>query len=172
VFTPVFLSLDDLIVTKSTPRGVCSLAHDRHFGVELQEHISKGVFQRDVMYLMGTRCNALFVLRCCHVESKWYRRMLKVSEQLQIYDISDMVLNRLDEEALVAHVNVQGGVDALFSVLPGAGGILINRRVQMLKVDLPSIFSSGVSQKEQQDICLGRDPGVSEVENDATKHDD
>jgi hypothetical protein len=78
--------------------------------------------------------NPLLLLRCCHAESKWCNRRLKLYEQLQLYDISDSVIKPLDEETCVALVNVQGltplkmlygGVDTLFSVLPR--GVLIKR---------------------------------------------
>jgi hypothetical protein len=124
--------------------------------------------------------NPLFLLRCCHTESKWFKRRLKLYEQLQLYDISDSVIKPLDEEICVALVNVQcltplkmlyGGVEALFSVLPGGGG-LIKRKVKLLKGDVPPILSSGVLYKEQKYLRLGCDTGNSEVENEATKHDD
>jgi hypothetical protein len=73
----------------------------------------------------------LLLLRCCHAKSKWCKRRLKWYEQLQLYEISDSVIKPLDEETCVALVvNVQGltplkmlygGVETLFSVLPGGG---------------------------------------------------
>jgi hypothetical protein len=91
------------------------------------------------------------------------------------------VLKRFDEESLMALVNVKGltplkmlyrGVEALFLVLSGGVGVLIHRTMQIIKGDMPSILSFWVSEKENQDLHLGRDSGVSGAENEATKHDD
>jgi hypothetical protein len=41
VFTPMVLSLEGVNVKKSTPRSVCSIAHDHHFGVEVQVQASR-----------------------------------------------------------------------------------------------------------------------------------
>jgi hypothetical protein len=88
---------------------VCSIAHDHHFGVEVQgqashQHrtpevwgIGQGIFQGDGLYPTGVNYNPIFVLRSCHAESKWRRRCLKLNENLQLYDMSDSVLKRLDE---------------------------------------------------------------------------
>jgi hypothetical protein len=91
------------------------------------------------------------------------------------------VITPWDEETCVELVNVQGltplkmlygGVEALFSVLPGGEEVLIKRRVKLLKGDVPPILSLGVSEKEQKNLRLGCDTGNYEVENKATKHDD
>jgi hypothetical protein len=82
------------------------------------------------------------------------------------------VIKPLDEENCVALANVQGltplkmlygGVETLFSVLPG--GVLIKRGVKLIKGDVPPILSSGVSAKEKKDLGLGRDTVSSAVEN-------
>jgi hypothetical protein len=50
--------------------------------------------------------------------------------------------------------------------------VLIDRKVQILKVNVLYILSSGVSQTEQSDLCLGRSAEVVGIKNEATKHDD
>jgi hypothetical protein len=119
VFTPVVLSLEGVTVKKITPRGVCSIAHDHHFGVEVQgqeyrQHrtpavwgTGKGIFHGDGLYPMSVTYNPLFVLRSCHSTSKWCRRHLKRDEHLQLYDISDRVLKQLNEETCIALLNKQ-----------------------------------------------------------------
>jgi hypothetical protein len=102
-----------------------------------------------------------------------------MNKQLQLYDISDSVLNLLDDAPRVALVNVQGlmplkmlyiGVEALFLVLLGGG--LIHKSMQVLNGDVPATLSSGVYGKEQKDLCLGSDTGGCGVEHEAIKHDD
>jgi hypothetical protein len=65
-----------------------------------------------------------------------------------------------------------GGVEALFSVLPGGDEVLFKRRAKLRKGDVPPILSLGVSAKEQKYLRIGRDTGNSEVENEATKRDE
>jgi hypothetical protein len=194
VFTPMVLSLEGVSVKKPTPRGVCSITHDHHFGVELQGQASrqhrtppvwgtgKGIFHGDGLYPMSVTYNPLFVLRSCHSASKWCNRCLKRNEQLQMYDSSDNVLKQLNEETNIALLNVQvlrplkmlyRGILALFSILPGGVEVLIDRKVQMLKVNVPVvILSSRVSHTEQSDLFLGRYAEVVGIKNEATKHDD
>jgi hypothetical protein len=133
-----------LSVKKSTPRGVCSIAHDHHFGVEVQgqeyrQHrtpavwgTGKGIFHGDGLYTMSVTYNPLFVLRSCHSASKWCTKCLKRKEKLQLYGISDTVLKQLNEETSIALLNVQGltpfkmlhrGIGASFSVLPGGWSV-------------------------------------------------
>jgi hypothetical protein len=93
---------------KFTPRGVCSIANDHHLGVEVQGQAScqhrtpaawgtgKGIFHSDGLYPMSVTYNPLVVLRSCHSASKWCKRRLKRNEQLQLYDISDTVLKKLN----------------------------------------------------------------------------
>jgi hypothetical protein len=50
--------------------------------------------------------------------------------------------------------------------------VLIDRKVQILKVNVLYILSSGVSQTEQSDLCLGRSAEVVGIKNETTKHDD
>jgi hypothetical protein len=51
--------------------------------------------------------------------------------------------------------------------------VLIERKVKILKGNVPSILSSRVSQAEISDLCLGRSAEVVGIENEATKkHDD
>jgi hypothetical protein len=38
--------------------------------------------------------------------------------------------------------------------------------MKMLKGDVSSILSSGASEKEQHDLCIGRDSEVSDVKNE------
>jgi hypothetical protein len=177
-----------------SPRGVCSIAHDHHFGVEVQGQASRqhritavwstgqGIFHGDGLYPMGVTYNPLFVLRSCHSASKWCRRRLKRNELLKLYDISDTVLKKLNEENSVALLNVQGltplkmlhrGIEALFSVLRGGGvEVLSDIKVQRPKGNEPAILSSRVSQTEQSDLCLGRYAEAVGIKNEATKHDD
>jgi hypothetical protein len=120
VFTPMVLSLEGVNVKKSTPRGVCTIAHDHHFGVEVQGQASrqhrtpafwstgKGIFHGDGLYPMSVTYNPLFVLISCHYANSWCRQRLKRNELLQLYDISDSVLKQLNEETSVALLNVQG----------------------------------------------------------------
>jgi hypothetical protein len=165
------LSLEGVSVKKTTPRGVCYIAHDHNFGVEVQGQASrqhrtpavwstgKGILYHDGLYPMSVTYNPLFVLRSCHSASKWCKRRLKRNEQLQLYDISDTVLKQLNEETSIAFINVQGltplkmlhrGIEGFFSVIPGGGGgVLIDRKVQLLKGNVPDILSSRVSQAEQ-----------------------
>jgi hypothetical protein len=192
VFTLAVLTLEGALLTKSSARCVSSLDHDHHVGEKVGEQascqhkkpevwcISPGVYHGDGLFPMNKGHNPLFLLRCCHAESKWCKIRLKLYEQLQMYDISDSVIKPLDEETRVALVNVQGltplkmiygRVEALFSVLPG-GGVFIKIRVKLLKGDVPPILSSGVSEKEQKDLRIGCNTGNYEVENEATKHDD
>jgi hypothetical protein len=181
VFTPVVLSLDGLRVTQSTPQEVCSIAHDHHFGVEVQEQaarqhktpevwgVDEGIFHGDGLYHMGMNCNPLFVLRSCHAESKWCRRRLAFNEQLQLYDVSDSVLKCLDEEARVALVNVQGltplkmlyrGVEVLFSVLRGGGWYIYDWVMQntlpsdLAKYKLAPCSSSTYSWLSNEPLCI------------------
>jgi hypothetical protein len=142
VFTPMVLSLEGVNVKNSTPRGVCSIAHDHHFGVKVQgqascQHITpavwstgKGIFYGDALYPMSVTYNPLFVLRSCHSVSKWCKIGLKRNELIQMYYISDTVLTQLNEETSVALLNVQGltplkmlhrEIEALFSLLRGGG---------------------------------------------------
>jgi hypothetical protein len=65
VFTPMVLSLEGVSVKQSTPRGVCYIAHDHHFRVEVQvqaylQHrtpavwgTGKGIFHGDGLYPMS-----------------------------------------------------------------------------------------------------------------------
>jgi hypothetical protein len=89
VFTPMVLSLEGVNVKKSTPRGVCSIAHDHNFGVEVQGQANlqhrtpavwgtgKSIFHGDGFYPMSVTYNPLFVLRSCHSASKWCKIRLK-----------------------------------------------------------------------------------------------
>jgi hypothetical protein len=117
--------------------------------------VSPQVFHGDGLFTMNKGRNPFLLLRCCHAESKWCKRRLKLYEQLQLYDISYSVIKPLDEETCVTLVNVQGltplkmlygGAETLFSVLSGGEEVLIKRRVKLLKGDVPSILSSGVSE--------------------------
>jgi hypothetical protein len=109
------------------------------------------------------------VLTKFHSVSKWRRRRLKKNELLQLYNISDSVLKKLNKESSVTLLNVQvltplkmlhRGIETLFSVLLG-GEVLIDRKVQMLKGNVPAILSLRVSQADQADLCLGRSTEVS-----------
>jgi hypothetical protein len=94
VFTPMVMSLEGMSVKKSTPGGVCSIAHDHNFGVEVQGQAShqhrtptvwgtgKGVFHGDGLYPMSVTYNTLFVLRSCHSASKLCKRCLKREDKL------------------------------------------------------------------------------------------
>jgi hypothetical protein len=136
------LTLEGALHNKTSARSVSSLAHDHHFGANVgkqasRQHkkpeiwcISPGVYHGDGIFPMNKGRNPLLLLRCCHAESNWCKRRLKLYEQLQLYDISDSVIKPLDEETCVALVNVQGltplnmlygGVETLFLVLPGGG---------------------------------------------------
>jgi hypothetical protein len=119
VFTPMVLSLEGVSVKKITPRGLCSIAHDHRFGVELQGQAFrqrrtsafwvsvKGIFHGDGLYPMSVTYNPLFVLRSCHFASQWCKRRLKRNEQLQLCDISDTdVIKQLNEETSIALLNV------------------------------------------------------------------
>jgi hypothetical protein len=141
VFTMTGLTLEGALRNKTSARSVSYLAHDHHVGAKVGKQasrqpknpeiwcISPGVYHGDGLFPINKGHNPLLLLRCCHAESKWCKRRLKLYEQLQLYDISDSFIKPLDEETCVALVvNVQGltplkmlygGVETLFSVLPG-----------------------------------------------------
>jgi hypothetical protein len=114
----VVLSLDGFRVITSTPRVVFFIAHGNHFGGEVQEQalrqhktpeiwdIDQGISLGYGFYPMDMNYNLLFVPRSCYAESKWCLRRLTLNEQLQLYDISNIVRKCLYDYACVALVNV------------------------------------------------------------------
>jgi hypothetical protein len=93
----------NLKTEKRPARSVASICKDHHYGIKVSARESrrrlgtlvretcKGVYHGDGLHPGDEPMAPLFVLRSCRSKSGWWKRRLKASEVLIMYDISDSI---------------------------------------------------------------------------------